>query len=375
MEPGGSEPGGFNGTGGNDFGYVSDFGFDHDHHDGYGDHSHGDHDHGHGDHFGEDAGGDHDRDGGQQQGQTSGLKSLIARLLGLDKDAGALGGGEGGAESAGQTGSDAGQAPSQSAMYSNALAGISLAEAFKGIRVTPNFLYLCLFSGFTLWLFVVYWIRHNEPLANQVLGSGPMHTRSVVDDRRLLNSVKDAMPFRTSATFGDIYTPNAPHVPPVAPMDQALMRGMNNAKPLPAHAGVGGGGQSLQQKLLSTAAQQPYHMSNATASYAHQYVNQSVNHAAQQGYGMAQPQYSQYASAYPNHIAAAGTYYGTPQPMGGQAQYQQPYQQQYQQPYAVMPQPLMAPPSGMGPALQQFGSASVGGESGQVQRLRTVISR
>ena len=83
MEPGGSEPGGFNSTGGQDFGYVSDFGFDHDHHDGHGDHGHGDHGH---DHFGDDHGGDHDHDQDHDrdhnhQGQGQGLKGLIARLL------------------------------------------------------------------------------------------------------------------------------------------------------------------------------------------------------------------------------------------------------------------------------------------------------
>ena len=179
MEPGGSEPGGFNSTGGQDFGYVSDFGFDHDHHDGHGDHGHGDHGF---DHFGDDHGGDHDQDHDhdsdhQQKGQGQGLKGLIARLLGLEKDAGALGGGEAGTHAA-----EPGAPPSQSVMYSNALAGISLSEAFQGIRVTPNFLYLCLFAGFTFWLFVVYWIRHNEPLANQVLGTYSANTRHTVDE-------------------------------------------------------------------------------------------------------------------------------------------------------------------------------------------------
>jgi hypothetical protein len=360
MEPGsgGSEPGGFNGTGGNDFGYVSDFGFDHDHHDGHGDHTHGDHDHGHGDHFGDDHGGDHDHDKeqGQNGGQSNGLKGLIARLLGLEKDAGALGGGESGGEAAAQSAGSSGQTPSQSVMYSNALAGISLSEAFKGIRVTPNFLYLCLFSGFTFWLFVVYWIRHNEPLANQVLGTGPMHTRSVVDDRRLLNSVKDAMPFRTSQTFGDIYTPNTPHVPPVQPMDHALMMGMNNAKPLHAHAGMGGGQQSLQQKLLSTAAQQPYQMRTSTASFANQYVNQAVSQATTQSYPLqAQPQHYAPMQQIPPHS------------------YQMPAVQNQQYSYPQAMPPLMQAPNGMGPALQQFGSASSG--DNQVPRLRTMVSR
>lgn len=359
MEPGGSEPGGFNGTGGQDFGYVSDFGFDHDHHDGHGDHGHGDHGH---DHFGDDHGGDHDHDhdhdrAHSHQGQGQGLKGLIAKLLGLEKDAGALGGSE-----AGSHGAEPGAPPSQSAMYSNALAGISLSEAFKGIRVTPNFLYLCLFAGFTLWLFVVYWIRHNEPLANQVLGTYSANTRHTVDDRRLLNSVKDAMPFRTSSTFGDIYTPNSPHVPAIKPIDQELMMRANNARPTPAHSMPGAAPQTLQQQLLSTAARQPYEMSAATSQYANQFVNQSVNQAQMQsGFSPAplqRPQYpagnpypayapSPYVANYPNAIAAAGSYYAMPQ----QATTGQPL-------YA--PPPMMAVPNGMGTVQQQFGAAGQG---------------
>ncbi|MBA3992567.1 MAG: hypothetical protein C0469_03500 [Cyanobacteria bacterium DS2.3.42] len=387
MEPGSVEPAIFNNSGGSDFGFASDFGLDHDRHD----------DHGHGDHFGDDhGGGDHDRDGDHANHNGNSLKGLIARLLGLDRDAGALTGGEAGSEAASHGGGDHGAPPSQSVMYSSVLAGISLSEAFKGIRVTPNFLYLCLFAGFTLWLFVVYWIRHNEPMANQVLGTGAVNTRHTVDDRRLLNSVKDAMPFRTSSTFGDIYTPNSPHVPPVQPIDQMLMNRANNAKPLPSQGSAGVPGQTLQQKLLSTAARQPYEMSAATAKYANQYVSQSVNQASMQaGYPSAQayppaqqfaqtqhrqqgyPQASQqsysaspYATAYPNsnnrQIATAGSFYSMPQ----QGMQMQPV-------YALQPAPLMASPHGMGEAQQQFGTAGqiVPYHDGNSPRLKTVINR
>lgn len=403
MEPGSVEPSVFNNSGGSDFGYVSDFGFDHDHE------GHGHGDHGHGDHFGDDhGGGDHDQDHDHHQNGNS-LKGLIAKLLGLDKDASALGGGEAGSEAGSHSGGDHGAPPSQSVMYSSVLAGISLSEAFKGIRVTPNFLYLCLFTGFTLWLFVVYWIRHNEPMANQVLGTGAVNTRTTIDDRRLLNSVKDAMPFRTSSTFGDIYTPNAPHVPPVQPIDQMLMHKANNARPLPTQGLGQGAAQNLQQKLLSTAARQPYEMSAATSQYANQYVNQSVNQAAMQsGYPQSQaypsaqqfPQQqriasyappasrqqayppanqqaysnSPYGGAYPNssytnnanRIAAAGSFQSMPQ------QGMQP-----QAIYPAVPYPLMAAPAGMGVAQQQFGTAGQMplNQDASGSRLKTVINR
>lgn len=397
MEPGSVEPAVFNNTGGSDFGYVSDFGFDHDHH---GEHGHGDH--GHGDHFGDDhGGGDHDQDHDHHQNSGSSLKGLIARLLGLDKDASALGGAEAGSEAGSHSGSDHGAPPSQSVMYSSVLAGISLSEAFRGIRVTPNFLYLCLFAGFTLWLFVVYWIRHNEPMANQVLGTGAVNTRHTMDDRRLLNSVKDAMPFRTSSTFGDIYTPNVRHVPPVEPLDQMLMQRASNARPLQAKEPGQSTPQNLQQKLLSTAARQPYEMSAATSQYANQYVNQSVNQAAmqagypqaqayppaqqfppqqpiasfapsasrQQGYPQANQQvYSGYANT--NKIATAGSFYSMPQ------QGMQPPTVYPAYPaYPVQPYPLMAAPKGLGEAQQQFGTAGQMPPDASGARVKTLINR
>jgi hypothetical protein len=139
-------------------------------------------------------------------------------------------------------------------------------------------------------------------------------------------------------------------------MDHALMMGMNNAKPLHAHAGMGGGQQSLQQKLLSTAAQQPYQMRTSTASFANQYVNQAVSQATTQSYPLqAQPQQYAPTQQIPPHS------------------YQMPAVQNQQYSYPQAMPPLMQAPNGMGPALQQFGSASSG--DNQVPRLRTMVSR
>ncbi|MBC7999171.1 MAG: hypothetical protein IAF58_14575 [Leptolyngbya sp.] len=391
MEPGG----------GSDLGYVSDFGNDHDHH-GHGDHGHGDHGHGdHGDHFGGDGGdhGDHGEHGSDGQSGQNSLKGLIARLLGLDRDAGSLAGGGDSSSDHGH-GHDAGQTPSQSAMYANALAGISLSEAFKGIRVTPNFLYLCLFAGFFGWLFVVYWIRHNEPMANQVLGGETGRAHTSYDDRILLNSVKQAMPFRTSAKSGEIYTPNAPKLPQSQP---------------------------TQQQLLSTAAAQPQEMSKASSQFASQFIGQQLKQAAgtsnalslgqalapggfgaqtqsmlspiapmsgmapqtqpfmpgtaQAGHRLAS--YAQPASTQRHH----GFAQAAPQAYGGRAYNGavSPYGGQVGAPlmspaYAAMPSapaPLMEAPHGLTGVPQQFGTARhlvVPVAQGESLRLKTVIN-
>jgi hypothetical protein len=56
----------------------------------------------------------------------------------------------------------------------NPFKSVKLSDVFKGITVTPNFMLAMMFVGFAAWLFVIYWIRHNEPLANQCLGT-PTH--------------------------------------------------------------------------------------------------------------------------------------------------------------------------------------------------------
>ncbi|MBX9687884.1 MAG: hypothetical protein K2X27_14355 [Candidatus Obscuribacterales bacterium] len=89
------------------------------------------------------------------------------------------------------------------------LQGVKLSDALQGVKFTPNFMFFLLFLGFFLWLFVIYWIRHNEPLSNQVLGASKENHRSAAADRRLVAGIKNAFPVQTSATTGEIYVPNS----------------------------------------------------------------------------------------------------------------------------------------------------------------------
>lgn len=92
----------------------------------------------------------------------------------------------------------------------NIFKSIKFTDLLHGIKITPNFLFLCLFMGFFFWLFVIYWIRHHEPLANQVLGTPKVDPERAAIDMKLVAGVKQAFPVQTSATTGEIYVPGSP---------------------------------------------------------------------------------------------------------------------------------------------------------------------
>lgn len=105
--------------------------------------------------------------------------------------------------------------PQGSASWTSALSGIKLSEALKGISVTPNMMLLFMFLSFTAWLGVVYWVRHNEPFVNQVVGTH-VHAPTGHADRHLVNGVRHALPIRTTPQSGMIYVPGVPEVAPPA---------------------------------------------------------------------------------------------------------------------------------------------------------------
>lgn len=129
--------------------------------------------------------------------------NFLSHLLGLDHDAHSHHGGHAGAE---------GLAPSQSTGWNSALQSLKLSDALQGINVTPNFLFILLFLGFFSWLFVIYWVRHHEPLANSVLGVAAARSATAAEDRRLIAGTKYAFPTRTCPSMGDIYVPGVPEV-------------------------------------------------------------------------------------------------------------------------------------------------------------------
>jgi hypothetical protein len=126
------------------------------------------------------------------------------------------GGGEGGGVDHGhdhgdhghERGHDMGGHPDQSPIWSQAMQGLKLNDFISSIKITPNHLLLFMFMGFTGWLGVIYWIRHHEPMANHLLGSGPAYTGSHVD-RLLLDGAREALPVKTTPGSGRVYTPGS----------------------------------------------------------------------------------------------------------------------------------------------------------------------
>jgi len=180
--------------------------------------------HGHGGHGHGGVHGTHGADG-QGLAQSLGLNqgqhghNFISQLLGLEHEHGGHGAHGG---------------PSQTASWNSAMQNMNLQNALQGITLTQNFLWLMLFLGMAAWLFVVYWIRHNEPLANSVLGNGAAHSATGAHDRRLISGIKRTMPVVTSPTTGEIYVPNKPfHLESEIPPIQAPMPSPQPPQPLP----------------------------------------------------------------------------------------------------------------------------------------------
>lgn len=162
--------------------------------------------------------------------QTRHGRNFLSSLLGVDQDL-----------QPPQAVSSASSLPKRKNMqpsgWSGALSSMKLSDAVSGINITPNFLFLLLFVGLTLWLYVVYWIRHNEPLANSVIGTGAAVSATAAADRRIVAGIKKTFPVRTSADSGDIYVPT-PHGPSwAAPMPPAPVPPMPAPSPAPTPLG------------------------------------------------------------------------------------------------------------------------------------------
>jgi hypothetical protein len=124
-------------------------------------------------------------------------QNLLSQLLGLDAEQ--------------KKGKPQGGSTTKAATI-KAMHGVKLASALKGLNITSNFMWLVLFVGFFLWLFVVYWVRHHEPFASHVLGPGAAHSKTGYDDRRLIENMRDALPFKVSQNTGYVYVPGKPDI-------------------------------------------------------------------------------------------------------------------------------------------------------------------
>ncbi len=163
----------------------------------------GGHDHGHGHGHAMHGGGG---DGGNflnhilGYNNNTGHHSFLSHLLGLDHDAHHHGGHGDGGHDHGHDGGhgDGGQNPSQTPIWTSALQGLKLSHALEGINISVNVWFFFFYMMCIFWLFLVYWIRHHEPLANAVLGRGAAKYETAAADRRIIDNCRDATPIRTS---------------------------------------------------------------------------------------------------------------------------------------------------------------------------------
>lgn len=77
----------------------------------------------------------------------------------------------------------------------------------SGLKVNSGVRFAIIFMAFMGWLFVVYWIRHHEPLTNQVLGIAVPQSSTAAADRALISDVKKVLPFQIPTTVRSFYAP------------------------------------------------------------------------------------------------------------------------------------------------------------------------
>jgi hypothetical protein len=136
----------------------------------------------------------------RQQGESGQphLHGFLAHLFGLDHDHGHDGHGH-------STGAHA-HFP-RSSIWVSALKGMKLSHLFEGLHFTTNCWQIVLFLGFIAYLFVIYWIRHHDPLASEVMGNRVM--QGDVADQRIVDATKVAIPIKSSYDTGSIYVPSS----------------------------------------------------------------------------------------------------------------------------------------------------------------------
>ncbi len=90
------------------------------------------------------------------------------------------------------------------------LDGYKFEHLTEGLRINNGTRFAVLFIAFFGWLYIVYWVRHHEPLLQQSLGISATVAPTSAQDKSIVASIKNAFPFKPSADFGKIYVPSPP---------------------------------------------------------------------------------------------------------------------------------------------------------------------
>lgn len=84
----------------------------------------------------------------------------------------------------------------------------------EGLRINNGIRFSILFIAFFGWLYIVYWLRHHEPLKHQAIGMSTVSTVTTPQDKSIIASIKNCFPLKTSADFGTLYVPTPEDTPP-----------------------------------------------------------------------------------------------------------------------------------------------------------------
>lgn len=141
---------------------------------------------------------------------------------------------------------------------------VNFLDIFAGFKPTVNGIVAMFFIGYALWLVVIYMIRHNEPLANQVLGTPTAGAPTAHADRIIVGGAKYALPINATGNQG-FYTPDKKHHD-IAPSLNAPQAG------LPTMGDPSNFTQQSQQALTANNGTQGLSANDGMAAYGHSRV-------------------------------------------------------------------------------------------------------
>jgi hypothetical protein len=98
--------------------------------------------------------------------------------------------------------------PSQFAIWMSALQHMRLSKALEGIHVSNNAGILILCLSFGVWLFVVYAIRHHDPLAKQFTAKKVLSPHRQIDER-VVSHMSGALPLKVYQDSAHIFVPGS----------------------------------------------------------------------------------------------------------------------------------------------------------------------
>ncbi|MBX3073611.1 hypothetical protein KF913_06785 [Candidatus Obscuribacterales bacterium] len=225
----------------------------------------------------------------------------------------------------GQTPDSMGRSPVQQAYQVNVQKSkkvstnkVNFLDIFAGFKPTINGIVAMFFIGYALWLVVIYMIRHNEPLANQVLGTPTAGAPTAHADRIIVGGAKYALPINATGNQG-FYTPDKKHhdIAPSLSPPQASLPTMGDPSSFSSQS---------QQALTSNNGAQGLPSSDGMAAAA--YGHSRVVHEGRERYIIHHPeplpgetpQHEQYLAA-PQAVTPQSTF-GAPAQAGGFAHHQ-----------------------------------------------------